>query len=61
MQQGAEAECGLQGYGSKGPFIETQEGLHRACLMQEATQSYCNGKKNWLKRYPLCWDLVDSR
>lgn len=46
MQQGPEVERRLQGYGNKDPFIGTQKGLHRACLMQEATQSCCNGKKD---------------
>lgn len=46
MQQGPEVELRLQGYGNKDPFIGTQKGLHRACLMQEATQSCCNGKKD---------------
>lgn len=51
MQQEEEAELRLQGYGNEDPFIGTQKGLHRACLMQEATQRCCNGKKDWLKTH----------
>lgn len=46
MQQGTEAELRLQVPGNKEPFTGAQKGLDGACLMQEATQSWCRGKKD---------------